>query len=159
MDDTSLFNKTVLQKHLMRLKEDTAPIWGSMTAQHMVEHLMETIQFSNGNDSVELAIPFEKAERAKQRMLAPEWAMPREFKAAFMPAEGLPQLKFSSLSAAIEALFSEIDDFYTFFALNPDATPTHAYFSNLNKAEWEINHHKHIAHHFEQFGLIISDER
>jgi oxepin-CoA hydrolase / 3-oxo-5,6-dehydrosuberyl-CoA semialdehyde dehydrogenase len=158
MPDNALFNKAVLQDHLQRLKEDTAPAWGIMTARHMVEHLTETIKFSNGINRVDLAIPFEKAERAKARMLAPEWTMPREFKAAFMPTEGLPQLKFSSLSTAIEALFSEIDDFYAFFALNPDATPTHAYFGDLNKSEWEINHHKHIAHHFEQFGLIMRAE-
>ncbi len=158
MVQTSLFNKSVIQSCLQHLREDSAPAWGAMTAQHMVEHLAETIRFSNGKKTVPLAIPFEKAERAKQRMLAPEWAMPREFKAAFMPEEGLPPLQFSSLSEAIEALYAEIDNFYAFFALNPSATPTHAYFSNLNKSEWEINHHKHIAHHFEQFGIMMNGE-
>jgi len=153
MGEISLFDKAVIQKHLQRLQEDTRPLWGTMTAQHMVEHLAETIKFSNGKKAVELAIPFEKAERAKTRMLAPEWTMPRAFKAAFIPKEGLPELQFSSLTTAIDALFSEIDDFYTFFALDPDATPTHAYFSNLNKPEWEVSHHKHLAHHFEQFEM------
>ncbi len=156
MVENSLFNKAVIQNRLLRLRKDTSPIWGTMTAQHMVEHLAETIKYSNGNKTMALAIPFEKAERAKDRMLAPEWKMPREFKAAFLPLEGLPDLQFSSLTTAIDGLFSEIDDFYAFFALNPDATTTHAYFSNLNKQQWELSHHKHIAHHFEQFG--ISDE-
>lgn len=122
MVENSLFNKAVIQHHLLRLQEDTSPIWGIMTAQHMIEHLAETIKYSNGNKTVGLAIPFEKAERAKDRMLAPEWKMPREFKAAFLPTEGLPELQFSSLTDAIGGLFSEIDDFYAFFALNPDVT-------------------------------------
>jgi oxepin-CoA hydrolase/3-oxo-5,6-dehydrosuberyl-CoA semialdehyde dehydrogenase len=159
MVENSLFDKAAIEKHLAALQADTSPIWGTMTAQHMVEHLAETIKFSNGNKTMTLAIPYEKAERAKDRMLAPEWKMPREFKAAFLPTDGLPELQFSSLTAAIDALFSEIDDFYTFFALNPDATTTHSYFSNLNKQQWEVSHHKHIAHHFEQFGIEMSDER
>lgn len=152
--ENSLFSQDALRLHLMRLQPDSPPLWGSFTPQHMVEHLAEVIRFSNGKKNIELAIPFEKAERAKSRLLTPEFTMPKDFKAAFMPPEGLPPLQFSSLKAAIDALFSEIDDFYSFFAQNPGATPTHLYFSHLNREEWEVLHHKHILHHFEQFGLI-----
>ena len=154
MEDNLLLNKTLLAARLERLHPEATPRWGSMTAQHMIEHLAEVVSFSNGKIQAELAIPYEKAERAKVRMLAPEWEMPKEFTASFMPAESLPELKFSSLHEAIQALFSEMAEFYSFFARNPDATPLHPYFSNLDQGEWLTAHHKHFKHHFEQFGLL-----
>jgi hypothetical protein len=154
MLENALFQKASILQHFERLHPETKPEWGLLTAQHMVEHLAVPFRFSNGKQPMELAIPFEKAERAKARVLEPDWRMPREFKAGFMPPEGLPDLQFSSIESATFALFSEIEDFYSFFALNPAATPTHPYFSHLNQQEWEVVHHKHFLHHFEQFGLL-----
>lgn len=152
--ETSLFDRNTLQDILPNLTPESSPRWGAMTSQHMVEHLVLVVRFSNGKIRGELAIPTEKAERAKARMLQPEWIMPMEFKAAFLPQEGLPTLEYSSLAEAIQALYAEMADFYAFFAQYPDAQPLHPYFYLLNKEEWELMHHKHFLHHFKQFGLV-----
>lgn len=152
--ETSLFSRNSLDQILPRLSADTRPRWGGMSARHMIEHLALVVRFSNGKIKGELAIPAEKAERAKARMLQAEWVMPMEFKAAFLPQEGLPALEFSSLEAAIQALYAEMADFYAFFAQYPDAQPLHPYFYFLNKEEWELMHHKHFLHHFKQFDLV-----
>ena len=67
MAEHTVFNRAKLQKTLSKLRPDSLPLWGILTAQHMVEHLAETIRFSNGKKTVPLAIPEDKAERAKLR--------------------------------------------------------------------------------------------
>lgn len=148
------FEKEYLLETLGQLQADTTPLWGTMTPQHMVEHLRYAVQLSNGKVSFPLVTPPEKVERAKARMLAAEgWQPPANFKAAFMDAEGLMPLQFDGMAAAIEGLMAEIDDFYQYYRDNPDACPVHPYFGALNQQEWEINHGRHFHHHFRQFLL------
>lgn len=149
-----VFDKTYLKARLGQLPADKIPAWGSMTPQHMTEHLRLAVQLSDSRATFPLVTPEEKVERARNRMLSDEWQMPVNFKAAFMPEEGLRPLEFDSLPAAIDALMAEIDYFYDFFEKNPDAKPVHPYFGPLNRQEWEINHHKHFSHHLQQFGLL-----
>ncbi|MXV50176.1 hypothetical protein GS399_04275 [Pedobacter sp. HMF7647] len=46
-----MFLKISDQQHLKnllsRLKFDATPLWGNMTAQQMIEHLIDQIQYSN----------------------------------------------------------------------------------------------------------------
>lgn len=147
------FDKNLLHERLQALPADQAPLWGTLTPQHMVEHLAFTMEFSNGKRLMTLVIPEEKALKAKARLLDPEWQMPVGFKAPFMPADSLPPLQFSSKAAAIDALLQQMNDFYDFYARNPEATSVHPYFGTLNQAEWEIMHHKHFGHHLRQFGV------
>jgi hypothetical protein len=154
MQPHHFFDPVVIAQHLKDLKPEASPLWGILTPQHMVEHLVLAMRFSNGKLTQDLILPEEKAARAKMRLLEPEWRMPQLFKAPFMPAEGLLPLEFSNIPEAMHALFSEIDEFYSFFAQNPDAKPFHAVFGPLNQEEWKVLHHKHIMHHLEQFHLI-----
>jgi hypothetical protein len=151
------FEIAQLRPLLATLPADRAPHWGMMTPQHMVEHLAFAVALSNGKVPMPLAIPEEKAERAQARLLDPAWRMPRAFKAAFMPADSLLPLAYSSLEEATEALFEQIADFHAFFDQNPHATPTHPYFGALDRATWALLHHKHFAHHLEQFGALQAD--
>lgn len=151
---TMVFDKTYLKDILATLPADRTPEWGTMTPQHMVEHLGFAVQLSNGKRTHALITPEEKVERAKARMLSEEWQMPVNFKAGFLPEEGLLPLKFDSLDDAIAALMTEIDDFYQYYRETPEKTTIHPYFGSLNHAEWEINHHKHFQHHLKQFGLL-----
>jgi len=148
------FDKNTLHEILTALPDDRDPLWGMMTPQHMVEHLALSTSFSNGKMPMPLAIPEEKVERAKARLLDPEWQMPMLFKAGFMPADSLMPLAFATKSEAIDALLGQIDDFYDFYAQNPEATPIHPYFGPLHRAEWEVLHHKHFYHHLKQFGMV-----
>ncbi len=150
----NFFDKNTLRDLLTALPTDRLPEWGMMTPQHMVEHLAFATTLSNGKMPMGLAIPEEKVERAKARLLDPAWQMPQLFKAAFMPADSLLPLAFGSMEAAVESLMGQIDDFYEFYAQNPEATPTHPYFGPLNREEWEVLHHKHFYHHLKQFGAV-----
>jgi hypothetical protein len=155
--EKNFFEIAQLRPLLAGLPADRAPLWGMMTPQHMVEHLAFAVALSNGKVPMPLAIPEEKVERAQARLLDPAWRMPQGFKAAFMPTDALLPLAYGSLGEAAEALFGQIADFHAHFDQNPDATPTHPYFGALDHAKWGLLHHKHFAHHLEQFGVIRAD--
>lgn len=147
------FNKNTLQNLLTQLQPNKTPAWGGMTPQHMVEHLGFAVGLSNGKIIQPLYTPIEKLAKVKAYMMQPDWLPPVNFKVAFLPAEGLMPLRYANLSEALQALLHEIDDFYTYFEQNPDATPNHPYFGPLTKEEWLHNHNRHFLHHLKQFEL------
>ncbi|MGD8307272.1 MAG: DUF1569 domain-containing protein [Ignavibacteria bacterium] len=137
---------------LRKIKIDTKPLWGKMSAQHMVEHLILTIQMSNGKLLLDCVNPAEKLPALK-RFLLSDRPLPKKF---INPAIGkdLKPLIYSSLQTAINQLSTEIEEYNSFFQKYPDANPMNVTFGELNKEEWEIFHKKHFTHHLSQFGLL-----
>ncbi|MDP3928202.1 MAG: DUF1569 domain-containing protein [Bacteroidota bacterium] len=137
---------------LNKLNPDTSALWGTMTAQHMVEHLIIPIKIARGEFQVSLATPEEKVERVKNLMLLSAAPLKKGFAAPFLP-EGLMPLKYEDLPTAIKALQSELDLFFSFFQDNPSSTAIHPVFGSLGKEEWYLFQSKHFTHHLSQFGL------
>jgi hypothetical protein len=137
---------------LDKLEADTKPLWGKMTPQHMIEHLILAIQAGNGKLKVECFNPEEKLPVLK-RFLQSNRELPKEFINPLIGEDLLP-LKFSDLNEAKRKLFSEIEVHEMFFNKNPDALTTNPTFGPLNKEEWNRFHEKHFKHHLKQFGLI-----
>ncbi len=134
-----------------KLSSETKPLWGIMTPQHMVEHLLLTAKVSNTKIKVECFNPPEKIPTLK-RFLLSDRPLPKNFVNPLI-GEGLQPLQFNSLEDAIAGLKTEIEDFRKFFENNPDALITNPTFGELNKTEWEIFHKKHFTHHLSQFGI------
>ena len=128
------------------------PLWGKMSAQHMVEHLILAVKMGNGKLRSECFNPPEKLP-ALRRFLFSEKPLPKEFINPAIGADLLP-LEFSSLEEAKEKLKSEIKDYIKYFKNNPDAKSVNVTFGELNKEEWDIFHRKHFTHHLKQFGLF-----
>ena len=128
------------------------PLWGKMSAQHMVEHLILAVKIGNGKLRLECFNPPEILS-ALRRFLLSEKPLPKEFINPAIGPDLLP-LEFSSLEEAKEKLKSEIKDYIKYFRDNPDARPVNVTFGELNKEEWEIFHQKHLTHHLKQFGLF-----
>lgn len=137
------------------LKVETKPLWGKMSAQHMVEHLIFAVQMGNGKLILECFNPPEKLPLMK-RILMSNKPLPKLF---INPVIGqdLMELKFSNLDEAKFNLKKEIDDYYDYFEKNPEAKLVNVTFGDLNFEEWEIFHKKHFTHHLSQFGLISTD--
>lgn len=135
------------------LKTDTKALWGIMTPQHMVEHLMLPLQFSRKVFEVPLVTPAEKVDRIKQLMLLGPHPLKKEFPAPFL-GEGLQELKFNSLEAAIDGLKAEVELFLEFWENNPTEKVCHPIFGYLNREEWLVFQSKHFTHHYTQFGLL-----
>ena len=137
---------------LNNLTVETKPLWGKMTAQHMVEHLILAVKMSNGKVKLECFNPPEKLPVLKKILLSSR-PLPRNFINPVLGEDLIP-LQFESLEETKKILSQEINDYYKYFEDNPDALLTNITFGNLNKNEWEIFHQKHFTHHFQQFGLL-----
>ena len=146
------FNRDTLYAHISLLNEDEKPIWGNMTAQQMIEHLIWSIQVSIGEISKTLVIKPENLERSKQFLMSNR-PMPRDYKNRAITPEEL-EYTYSSLDDAKDALLAYYDKYEIHFEDYPDATYTHPTFGELNHTEWNWMHQKHITHHFEQFSLL-----
>jgi hypothetical protein len=137
---------------LNKLDPHQKPLWGKMTPQHMVEHLIFALQMSNGKLKLECFNPPKKIPSLK-RFLMSNRPMPKLFVNPFI-SEELHPLECSSLEEAIGKLKKEIDDYVLFFENNPGAKLVNATFGELNKEEWDVFHQKHFTHHLSQFGLL-----
>jgi hypothetical protein len=136
---------------LESLLPEAKPLWGKMTLQHMIEHLILAVRSSNGKLKIECFNPKEKIPALK-RFLLSDRPLPKNFINPVIGEDLLP-LEYKNLKSAFSALKSEIDDYYIFFETNPEALTTNPTFGNLNKEEWDLFHKKHFTHHLEQFGL------
>lgn len=150
MEFIELNTENMLQ-HLNKLNSDTQPQWGSMTAQHMVEHLSDAIDMSLGKKFNDLQIPEDKVGRAQQFLIS-EHPMPKNFKAHFV--QDAPTMRHSEIELAIDEFTEKWIEFEQYFEENPEAKFVHPNFGELDKTMWNQTHRKHFTHHFEQFNLI-----
>lgn len=137
---------------LKSLATDKKPAWGLMTPQHMVEHLIVSTKMSNGGFVIPCRTPEDQIEEKKKFLIYSDAEMPKGIKAGGM--EGLLDLRYPSMEAALEKLEDEINKFHQYFQENPGATIENPVVSHLNYDEWKIFHNKHYTHHFKQFELI-----
>lgn len=138
---------------LNKLTPQTAPKWGKMTAQHMVEHLADSLKYSNG--TIVLAKPNvpERTFDTMRRFLLSDKPFPHGFISP-MVGEDLPPLRFEKFSDAVDELLTQRLIFNDYYWKHPDAVFFNPLFGNLNRKEWLQFHSKHFFHHFSQFGLF-----
>ncbi len=142
---------------LENLRDDTAPIWGSMTSQHMVEHLAMSIQSSTGKIIFDRFITPEDKLNIAKRFMNSSRPLPKLFVNEVISeviGEGLLPLANNDLSSAIRELKKEVEYFDEYFTRNPEAKPINATFGPLDHKEWITFHNKHFTHHLTQFGLL-----
>jgi hypothetical protein len=142
---------TVIIPLLDELSIDSKPIWGSMSAQRMIEHLTDTIRIASEKEKFPLAIPADKIERM-QAFLDSDKPMARNIEVDFAGKE-VP-LRNEEIELAIDEFLLEWIDFENFHDDNPGIKVQHPYYGDLNYDQWIRLHQKHLTHHFEQFGLI-----
>ena len=155
VDDFSLrdtFLRTFFFGALDGLRPETPALWGHMTAQQMVEHLMWTFEVSTGRVLLECPYPEDQREKMKP-FLRHNRPTPREF---MNPAlrEGLPALRHPDLKSATAALMLEVDRFIEYSRTRPDSRHTHPIFGPIDPEGWSRTHFKHGCHHLQQSGLV-----
>jgi hypothetical protein len=135
------------------LTETTTPLWGSLSAQQMIEHLIAALHASTGKIRTPTIVSERESAIYKQRGLLSEKPLPKNVESPLYK-DGMPPLRYTSLAESVSALESELAAFYERFDETPNDTNPHVYYGELNKDEWERFHLKHITHHFTQFGLL-----
>ena len=138
---------------LESLKVDNLPVFGKMTSQHMVEHLITAVMFSNGRLPQKLYYPLEKADMIKSSLIYSDKEFPIGFKAPMLGYD-LPKLMFQDLPTSKLKLLSELDNFDLYFLNHENSTPINPVLGPLDKHEWIKFHNKHFTHHFKQFNLV-----
>lgn len=142
--------ETVLS-HLNKLKAETKPAWGKMSAQRMVEHLTDAIRIATAENPQELLIPEDKVERMVA-FLYSDKPMAQDMQVPFAK-EGTP-LRNEELELAIDEFVDVYLEFQELFAQNPELKTVHAYYGPLDYEQWDLLNKKHLTHHFTQFGII-----
>ena len=137
---------------LNSLNKDTKQLWGKMSAQHMIEHLILAVRTSNGKLNIGCFSPPEKIPTLK-RFLMSGRPLPKDFVNPLI-GEGLLPLEYGNIEEAKLVLTKEVDDYYKYFEEHPDASLLNPTFGELNKNEWDVFHEKHFTHHLGQFGII-----
>ncbi|MEM8599215.1 MAG: hypothetical protein AAGF99_04785, partial [Bacteroidota bacterium] len=130
---------------LARLAADTAPEWGQMTAQHMVEHLGLLAALSYGRVTSPVTPPEAKWER-RQAALWSDDPFPRNFDP--FKRGTLPKLRYGDpgsspgqrLDAARAKLLDHVARYEAHWATHPDATHVHPFFGPLGRDGWARFH-------------------
>ncbi|MFC5271505.1 DUF1569 domain-containing protein [Adhaeribacter terreus] len=137
---------------LEKLTEDSKPHWGKMTAQHVLEHLGNTLVIVSTKKEIPVITPEDKLP-AYLQFLKSDKPFDRDIPNPFV-GDTPPALRFENLDTAKTKLLAALEGFYKFFAENPEAKPVHPFFGRLNYEEWLQFQRKHFQHHFKQFGLV-----
>lgn len=140
--------------YLSKLSESTQPKWGTMTPQHLVEHLEFTYRIASGEmQNFDIATPEEYLEKTQETL----WnykPMPKDFQMPLMQKGKLEPLEHPDLDTAKKKMLEAREEYIEFFKENPDALQKNAVFGFLNRYEWYLLERKHLNHHFNQFGLL-----
>jgi len=142
----------IIVSKLERLKETDKPLWGSMSAQRMVEHLSDSIKLACGDHSIPLQISEDKVKWA-QDFLRTDQPLPKNFEAVFAKPE--TPVRNNNIQSAISDFKSDWRNFESHFAMQPQSTTLHPYFGELDFELWKLMQAKHITHHLEQFRIGI----
>jgi len=137
--------------HLNRLSPDAKPLWGSMSAQRMVEHLTDMVRIATGKNPQVLQIPEDKIERMVL-FLDSEKPMAQNVSVSFATPE--MKLRNEELELAIDEFVDEWLHFEEVFESAENHTALHPFYGELNYAQWKRLSEKHHTHHFMQFGLV-----
>ena len=151
MDDLLFLNKELPQL-LTKLEADTKPVWGVMSAQHMVEHLSGVVLISNGRFDAPAMYEEERLIKNRNYIIDNRNRLKKNNKATILPEEPLP-LRFASLAEAITKLDSALKIFHQFYSEHPGASRMHPAFGPLNYEQWTYFHFIHAQYHLCQFGL------
>jgi hypothetical protein len=141
-----------LLNRLSDLQPSAVPLWGVMTAQHMVEHLADSLKMSTGRPEIILYSTPEQAGRMKMIIIYSDRQLSKGIKNPAMPENPLP-LRHVSMSDALQELAGEWNNFNDHYLRDLFAKHTHPRFGKLDHKEWMIFHQKHFLHHLAQFGL------
>ncbi|OEK02263.1 hypothetical protein BFP97_12370 [Roseivirga sp. 4D4] len=137
---------------LQNLAAETKPVWGLMTPQHMLEHLIVTFKMSIGRIKIPVVSAEEDFPRLKAYLMK-DSPMRRSVPSPTGKNE-LQPLRSANLDEAKTKLVKETESFLSYMKANPDAVADHPFGGPMTANEWIYFHRKHFKHHFIQFGLI-----
>ena len=137
---------------LKKLKADTKPQWGVLSAQGMVEHMTDSIGVAWERLKEPMQTPPELLEKARSFALSDKDFKPNT-KNSYMSETPAP-LRHANMEEAIQELENEIFLFTSHYKFNEGTIVTNPFFGDFNYEQWLHLLHKHAIHHLRQFSLM-----
>ena len=149
------FLRTKLVTYLQRLDPSTAPRWGKMSVQQMIEHYAgDAVRNASGRLKVDTIItPPENLERMREFMMSD-----RPFKENTvnpLMGDSPPATRYATIQAAIGALQLELIYFFEAYEKDPQLVIRNPFFGDLNFEQNVQLLYKHALHHLRQFGVEV----
>lgn len=151
--DRNIFFRIEVPKIIENIRGNEIPLWGLMTVQHMIEHLIFPLKIAQKEIDFGIFTPNEKIEKQQAFLVSP-LGLPKNFPFPGFAPGYLPPLFYNSLEESKSQLLSEINQFLIFLEDNSKERGNHPVFGKLNSDQWLVFQYKHFMHHFMQFGLV-----
>ena len=139
-----------LDRILKQIDAAAKPSFGRLSAQAMVEHLVDAVEYSNGKKFTGLDCSEEEAAAQKAKCVHKAFLISRGVTTYLDDATVVS--RYASIEDAFVALHEELDAFDQYCKVEGH-TAIHPAFGHLDYQEWVIWHGLHFSHHFRQFGL------
>ncbi len=131
---------------------DTAPVFGKMTVQQMVEHFSESVRIASGKrDIKDFITPPEHLDKIQAFMLSDKPF--RENTPNPLIGDTAPPLKHGDMAQAISELKIEISKFFDSFSTGETKVTRNPFFGDLDLEKNVHLLYKHALHHLRQFGI------
>jgi len=148
------FLRTKLVPYLQKIDPATAPHWGKMSVQQMIEHFGEALMNANGRLKFEtIHTPISNLAKFREFLMS-ERPFRENTVNPLLPEEPKP-LRFKTIQAAIGALQQQLIYFFEAFERNPNLVTRNPIFGDLNFDQNVQLLYKHALHHLRQFGIEI----
>ena len=126
------------------LTEDTRPIWGKLTAQTLIPHLIDPFQIALKERPLDFTIN------------APKWLL--KWFVIYSPIpwpKGVkaPDDYLYSKPTSLDKDRSTLIDYLSKFNKTEEYLVMHPTFGKMSKADWDALLYRHFKHHFKQFNL------
>lgn len=147
-------NRNNINDYLTKLTVSHKANWGTMTPQHMVEHMETQYRFAAGQmGEFEIATPAEHLDKFRETIFNHK-PMPHGHQHPLMKKGENEDLKYADLDAAKAKLIEAMENYEQFFKENPELRTKNVVFGMMDKFEWDLLANKHFNHHFKQFGIL-----
>ena len=141
--------RAALLDRLNKLTPESKPIWGRMSVEQMMSHLVQAGELPFSSDIPEIST-FVSRTFIKPLVLY-VLPMPKEIKTTAkmdQQQEGRKPLGFEADKAKVIELVNRLGT----LPVNQDCS-YHPFFGKLSPKEWGLIAHKHTDHHLRQFGV------
>ncbi|MFM2135031.1 MAG: hypothetical protein RL021_431 [Bacteroidota bacterium] len=151
MNDPLGFISVTFFEKLKTVPADTAPLWGKMSVQQMVEHLSDSVRYANGKDvQTEIVTPVERLQAVRDFLYSEKDFRPNT-KNSKMGEEPVP-VRHPDLETAVGELADDVAAYAARFSTDPSHTERNPFFGDLDFEGWNRLLYKHFLHHLRQFG-------
>lgn len=151
MNSKELFLKNNFVQLLQQLSDNEVGLWGVLSPQGMIEHMTDAFGNAWGRIKLKQQTPAVILEKVRNFALS-EFEFKENTKNSLMSETPAP-LRNSSISKAIEELEIEINLFFEYYKINPNALNLNPFFGEFNYDQWIHLLHKHAKHHLKQFNI------